>query len=83
MSLPIIRRDVLIFPDGRMDAKNAASYVGLSEKTLAMKRCKGIGPKYVKRGRVFYFREDLDQWLNEEGKFSSTAQAQKKPQLRS
>lgn len=55
--------DVVMLPDGRMDAKNAATYCGLSVKTLAMKRCDGTGPKFVKLGRVFYFREDLDEWL--------------------
>ncbi len=51
---------VQVLPDGRMDTKNAARYCGLSEKTMAMKRCTGTGPKYVKRGRIFYHRADLD-----------------------
>ena len=67
--------DVVVLPDGRMDPKNASTYVGLSEKTLAMYRCKGTGPKFVKRGRIFYFREDLDAWL-QRGRVVSTAQAQ-------
>lgn len=66
---------VSIYPDGRLDVKNAATYLGLSEKTLAMMRCDGSGPEYIKRGRVFYFRKDLDTWLNEGGKVKSTAQA--------
>ena len=64
---------VTVLPDGRMDVKNAAAYCGLSVKTLAMKRCDGKGPKFVKRGRVFYFREDLDSWLRA-GRVISTAQ---------
>jgi hypothetical protein len=67
---------VVYFPDGRLDTNNASRYTGLAEKTLAMMRCSGTGPKYVKRGRVFYFRADLDEWLNA-GKFSSTAQSRK------
>ncbi len=67
-------KEVVMFPDGRLDAKNAASYIGLSEKTLAMMRCEGSGPKYLKRGRIFYFREDLDTWI-QSGRVSSTAQA--------
>ncbi|MSR09706.1 MAG: DNA-binding protein [Gammaproteobacteria bacterium] len=55
--------EVYVLPDGRMDAKNAAIYLGLSPKTLAMKRCSGMGPRFIKRGRVFYFREELDRWL--------------------
>jgi len=56
---------VKMYPDGRMDSKNAARYVGLEEKTLAMKRSDGTGPHYIKRGRIFYFKDDLDAWLNE------------------
>ena len=57
--------EVTLLPDGRLDAKNAAAYLGLSVKTLAMKRCAGKGPKFVKRGRIFYFQKDLDSWLRE------------------
>ena len=63
-----------MFPDGRLDTKNAALYLGLKEKTLAMMRGSGTGPKFIKRGRVFYFMEDLDAWLNAEGRLTSTAQ---------
>lgn len=66
--------DVVMFPDGRLDAKNAATYCGLSVKTMAMKRCEGTGPKFVKLGRVFYFRDDLDEWLRA-NRATSTAQA--------
>jgi hypothetical protein len=66
--------EILMFPDGRLDTKNAALYLGLKEKTLAMMRGSGTGPKFIKRGRVFYFKEDLDAWLNAEGRLTSTAQ---------
>ena len=62
------------FPDGRLDVANAANYLGLKEKTLAMMRCKGNGPKFIKRGRIFYFQEDLHDWLNANGKLTSTSQ---------
>ena len=65
--------EVHILPDGRMDTTNSADYVGLSLKTMAMKRSNGTGPKFIKRGRIFYFKEDLDEWLMQEGKRSSTA----------
>lgn len=65
---------VVSLPDGRMDTRNAAAYVGLSEKTLAMMRCAGNGPQFVKRGRVFYFKDDLDAWIKA-GRALSTAQA--------
>jgi len=63
---PLLTREieVTIFPDGRMDTRNAPNYVGLSEKTLAMIRCAGSGPKFVKLELIFYFREDIDEWIN-------------------
>ena len=75
MAVTVQTVQVVVLPDGRMDPKNASTYVGLSEKTLAMKRCNGTGPKFVKRGRIFYYREDLDAWL-QRGRVISTAQAQ-------
>jgi hypothetical protein len=69
-SFPVVQ----FFPDGRMDTHNASLYTGLSEKTLAMKRCDGSGPRFIKRGRVFYFKNDVDAWL-QVANFTSTAQA--------
>jgi hypothetical protein len=69
--------EVLMYPDGRLDVKNAAAYLGLAEKTLAMLRCQGKGPRFVKRGRIFYFRDDLDDWLRA-GRVASTAKAARK-----
>lgn len=66
-------KEIIMFPDGRLDAKNAALYVGLSEKTLAMMRCEGCGPQFVKRGRIFYFIDDLNEWI-QSAKVQSTAQ---------
>lgn len=65
---------VRMYPDGRIDSKNAALYLGLEEKTLAMKRSDGTGPCFIKRGRIFYFKEDLDAWINECSRARSTAQ---------
>jgi hypothetical protein len=66
---------IVVLPDGRMDTRNTASYLGLSEKTLAMMRCQGKGPRFIKRGRVFYYKEDLDRWLGQATRVTSTAQA--------
>lgn len=65
---------VKMFPDGRMDTRNSALYLGLEEKTLAMKRSDGTGPRFIKRGRIFYFKEDLDAWINQGRRATSTAQ---------
>jgi hypothetical protein len=56
--------NLFIFPDGRMDRKNAAQYLGCAPKTLADWATKGIGPEYrLVGGRVFYFRAALDGWI--------------------
>ena len=53
----------MILPDGRMNVKDAALYLGLSEKTLAIWRSTGVGPPYIKLGKIFYFKDDLDSWI--------------------
>jgi hypothetical protein len=56
---------IFVHPDGRMNRKNAALYLGCAAKTLANWATKGSGPRYVfVGGRVFYFRHDLDGWVN-------------------
>jgi hypothetical protein len=62
-------------PSVGSSTNNAAQYLGLSMKTLAMMRTAGTGPKFVKRGRVFYFLEDLQAWLCAQPRVHSTAQA--------
>ena len=75
MTSPVKQDEILVLPDGRMDTRSAAGYLGVAEKTLAMWRCQGTGPRFIKRGRVFYFKEDLDAWLGQATRVSSTAQA--------
>ncbi|HRZ07459.1 MAG TPA: helix-turn-helix domain-containing protein [Candidatus Competibacteraceae bacterium] len=66
--------DIRMFPDGRMDGKNAAAYLGLSIKSLAIMRSLGTGPAFFKLGgRCFYRRADLDSWV-ESRRVTSTAQ---------
>jgi hypothetical protein len=58
---PIEKIKVQIHPDGRMDPKNAALYLGKKEKTLAQWRSQGKGPRFVRvGGHIFYFQRDLD-----------------------
>jgi hypothetical protein len=55
---------VRILPDGRMDRKNAALYMGFREKTLAMWQLQGKGPpSLLVGGRRFYFRDALDAFI--------------------
>lgn len=65
---------VQVFPDGRINTKNAAAFIGLSEKTMAMMRCAGKGPKFIKRGRIFYYLDDLTAWMKN-GEARSTSQS--------
>lgn len=64
---------VRVLPDGRVTAMDGAKYLGLAVKTLAMMRTNGTGPKYVKRGRIFYYINDLEAWMKD-GERLSTAQ---------
>lgn len=66
--------DVPVLPDGRMNRRNAAKYLGCEPGTLANWAVQGSGPRFIKRGRVWYFKRDLDQWL-ESGSATSTASA--------
>jgi phage terminase Nu1 subunit (DNA packaging protein) len=52
---------VMVLPDGRVDRKNAAAFLGRQAKTLADWNSKGIGPVARKvGGRVFYYMRDLE-----------------------
>jgi hypothetical protein len=66
---------VVVYPDGRLDAVNAAQFLGFSEKTLAIMRSEGTGPRFIKRGRIFYYLDDLQSWIAENPRVRSTAQA--------
>jgi excisionase family DNA binding protein len=63
----------------RLTVEEAAEYVRLGVSTLNTYRVKGGGPVYIKMGAtVRYDTEDLDVWL-EEKKRQSTSAAEKKP----
>ena len=67
--------EIMVFPDGRLTAKDAGRYLGCSPKTLASMRSKGNGPRFIRRGRIFYFKQDLDDWINETGRHKSASAA--------
>ena len=59
---------VRVLPDGRMTRRDAALYLGLSPKTLAIWASQGRGPRRIRvGGRVFYFRDDLDAFVRRDG----------------
>lgn len=55
---------IKMLPDGRMRAHDAAAYLGISYHALAQHRTRGTGPLFVKVGRIFYFKKDLDDWIH-------------------
>jgi len=58
---------VRVLPDGRMSRQDAAKYLGLKEKTLAMWELEKKGPQSVKvGGRRFYYQDTLDAFIRGE-----------------
>ena len=59
---------VRILPDGRMTRKEAAKYLGVAVKTLAMYELEKKGPKSIRvGGRRFYFKNVLDTYIAAKG----------------
>lgn len=57
----------------RMAVEAAAAYVGLSASTLNKLRVFGGGPAFLKLGRrVVYDVRDLDQWLSDRRRQSTS-----------
>lgn len=55
---------VRILPDGRMSRKDAALYLGIEPKTLAIWATQGKGPRVAKvASRAFYYKQDLDSFI--------------------
>jgi len=50
----------------RLNIKQAAAHCGVSEKYLYRMRQRFIGPSYTKisRQNIFYYKKDLDAWLD-------------------
>ena len=54
----------------------AAEHCGFKKSTFEKWRCTGEGPDFIRRGKsVFYDIEDLDRWLADLPRFSSTSEA--------
>ena len=63
-SPPLEQVNVRVLPDGRMTREDAAAYLGLKTKTLAMWHSLGKGPRCVKvGGRAFYYKDVLDEFI--------------------
>lgn len=54
------RSPAQLIPDEEADA-----YIGVSKKTRANWRVKGLGPKFVRvSNRIFYHPDDIAEWVN-------------------
>lgn len=55
---------IRVLPDGRVDRRNAAKYVGVSPKTLANWALMNKGPRSsLVGGRRFYYLSDLEAFV--------------------
>ena len=61
--MPVIEKVVHVSPAGWLNARDAATYLGLAVSTLSNLRCHGGRPKYIRRGTIRYKQSDLDHWL--------------------
>ena len=58
---------IRVLPDGRVTRRDAAAYIGVTKKTMAMWALQGKGPRSVKvGGRRFYFKDVLDAFIQGE-----------------
>jgi hypothetical protein len=63
----IERPRVRVLPDGRLDRQAAATYLGVTPKTLAMWHLQRKGPASILvGGRRFYFLQVLDAFVRGE-----------------
>ncbi|WP_114943485.1 helix-turn-helix transcriptional regulator [Microvirga calopogonii] len=63
-------------PRDLLDVKTAAKRLGLSKSTLDKLRVYGGGPRFSKLGRsVRYSATDLDNWVHENRRTSTSAAA--------
>jgi excisionase family DNA binding protein len=63
-------------PRKKLGTAGAADYLGLGKSTLDKARVHGGGPKFIKIGkRVLYDPDDLDAWLAQHKRTSTSAAA--------
>lgn len=55
-------------PDQTLNTEEAAAYLKVSVNTLANWRSQKMSPKfYAPRGKVIYYKHDLDEWIRANG----------------
>lgn len=54
--------------------RQAAEYIGLTPGSLKTMRCRGVGPRYRKLGKIVLYRlRDLDDWADRASSIRETA----------
>ncbi len=53
----------------------AAAYCGFAKSTFEKMRVYGGGPRFIRRGGVYYDIRDLDDWLAALPRFDNTSEA--------
>jgi hypothetical protein len=67
MATEVDRVRVRVLPDGRMNRKDAAAYLGVTVQTLCNWANLGREPRAVVIGsRAFYYQTDLDRFIASE-----------------
>ncbi len=67
--------------DPILSTLEAAEFLGVAVQTLAVWRCRGGGPAFIRLsstgrgGRVGYRASDLESWLSERRAFSTSEEA--------
>ena len=62
----IDRVRIRVLPDGRVNRRDSAAYIGISPKTMAMWLTQGKGPaSFLVGGRRFSYIEELDRYIEE------------------
>ena len=66
-AVDVERVKVRVLPDGRMNRRDAARYIGVKDKTLANWHLMNRGPRSVLvGGRRFYYQAVLDAFIRGE-----------------
>jgi len=57
------KQEPYVCADGRMNEAAAALRLELSTSSLRAWRAAGKGPAYLKLGRIWYYSEDVEEWI--------------------
>ncbi len=74
MAVNFVKPKIQVFPDGRVSDADAATYIGLSRKTLANWRSMGKGPPSFRYARkTWYYLADLGEAIKQGAKYDAAS----------